>query len=285
MYGFEIMSELHLTAEQLASNKKDFQTIFQKTLQDESIKVRVSALKAITAFISGIDDQDVVMEFEPILGLLLQTVVKALEFDEEQGQHALESMSELTGAHPEVWKSHTGYLLEVVAQIVSAKQLDAGTRSAAIEVVLSLSSEMPAALRKAPETSTKLFPALVQMLTEVEEDEATWVETVENKEMLGSDPYSIAVSQISRLVGDLGEKKTLEAAQPLISKCIQSQHWQERQAGFTLSGLIAEPCKEFFKKNLGEVFGCAKQGVSDAHYRVKYAGLSAMAMMYSECAP
>jgi hypothetical protein len=32
------------------------------------------------------------------------------------------------------------------------------------------------------------------MLTEVEEDEATWVETVENKEMLGSDPYSIAVS-------------------------------------------------------------------------------------------
>lgn len=49
--------------------------------------------------------------------------------------------------------------------------------------------------------------------------------------------------------------------------------------------MIAEPCKEFFKKNLGEVFGCAKQGVSDVHYRVKYAGLSAMAMMYNECAP
>lgn len=101
------------------------------------------------------------MEFEPVLGLLLQTVVKALEYDEEQGQHALESLSELTGAHPEVWKSQTGYLLEIVSQIVSAKQLDAGTRSAAIEVVLSLSSEMPAALRKAPETSTKFIPALV----------------------------------------------------------------------------------------------------------------------------
>lgn len=29
----------------------------------------------------------------------------------------------------------------------------------------------------------------------------------------------------------------------------------------------------------------AKQGVSDPHYRVKYAGLGAMAMIYSECAP
>lgn len=63
------------------------------------------------------------------------------------------------------------------------------------------------------------------MLCEVEEDEAEWAQAIENKEMLGSDPYSIAVSSISRLVVDLGEKKTLEAAQPLVSKCIQSQSW------------------------------------------------------------
>lgn len=67
----------------------------------------------------------------------------------------------------------------------------------------------------------------------------------------------------------------------MITKCIQSPSWVERQAGYTLSGLISESCKDFFKKNLESVFGCAKQGVSDAHYRVKYAGLSAMAMMYS----
>ena len=78
MYGFEIMSELHLTEEQMTSNKKDFQAIFSKMLVDDSIHVRTSALKAITAFISGIDNQDVVMEFEPILGLLIDTVSKAL---------------------------------------------------------------------------------------------------------------------------------------------------------------------------------------------------------------
>jgi hypothetical protein len=74
MYGFEIMSELHLTSEQMAANKRDFSTIFVKALNDDSIHVQTAALKAITAFLSGIDDQDVVMEFEPILPLLIQTV-------------------------------------------------------------------------------------------------------------------------------------------------------------------------------------------------------------------
>jgi hypothetical protein len=48
---------------------------------------------------------------------------------------------------------------------------------------------------------------------------------------------------------------------------------------------VAESCADYFKKNLGEALGLAKQGVSDAHYRVKYAGLGAMAMIYRECAP
>jgi len=172
-----------------------------------------------------------------------------------------------------------------VSQIVLCKEFEAGTRSAAIEVVLALSEQMPAALRKAPETTTAFFPALVSMLTEVEEDEEAWAEEAENKDMLGSDPHSTAVQAITRLCKDIGEKKTLEAAQPLIGKCIQSTNWVERQAGYTLSGLVAEACAEFFKKNLGEAFSCAKAGVSDNHYRVKYAGLGSMMMIYTHCAP
>lgn len=212
----------------MTANKKDFQAIFSKSLKDESINVRTSALKAITAFISGIDDQDVVLEFEPILGLLIDTVSKALQVDEEQGTQALDSLGELTGAHPEVWKSNTSKLLNVVSQVIMHKEFEAGTRSAAVEVVLALSEEMPASLRKAPETTTSFFPALVSMLTEVEEDDETWADEAENKDMLGSDPHSTAVQAISRFCRDIGEKKTLEAAQPLIGKCIQSQNWSER---------------------------------------------------------
>ena len=37
MYGFEIMSELHLTSEQMTANKADFQAIFTRALEDQSI--------------------------------------------------------------------------------------------------------------------------------------------------------------------------------------------------------------------------------------------------------
>ena len=140
MYGFEIMSEMHLTSEQLTGAKKDFQAIFEKALVDPEILVRVAALKAITAFVGAIDDQDIVMEFVPILEPLLNTVVKALEADEEQGRLALESLGELTGAHPEVWKANTSFLIQVVSDVATMKSFEPGTRSAAIEVVLSLSN-------------------------------------------------------------------------------------------------------------------------------------------------
>jgi hypothetical protein len=46
------------------------------------------------------------MGFAPILPALLGTMVEALKADEDQGRVALESMAELTGTHPEIWKDH-----------------------------------------------------------------------------------------------------------------------------------------------------------------------------------
>lgn len=58
-------------------------TIFQKGLNDKDMNVRVASLKAITAFLSGIEDQEVVLGFSPILDVVLTTVVDALQKDED----------------------------------------------------------------------------------------------------------------------------------------------------------------------------------------------------------
>ena len=71
-----------------------------------------------------------------------------------------------------------------------------GTRSAAIEVILSLSSEMPAALRKINETKTSFFPALVKMLMENEQDDETWANEIEDPDKLAIDPVSTASSSL-----------------------------------------------------------------------------------------
>ena len=174
MYVFEILSEMHLTSEELSGAKVQFMQIFEQALQDSQIVVRVAALKAIASFVSGIDDSSVALEFTPVLSMLLDVVVEALHQDEEQGRQALESLGELTSAHPECWKTGTAKLLNVTAQVAQQKTFEDGTRSAAIEVVLSLSGAMPAPIRKAPELKTIFYPALTKMLMEVTEDDAEW---------------------------------------------------------------------------------------------------------------
>lgn len=56
MYLFEVLSDCHLTPDQLKKYKDSFMTIFGKSLTDREITVRVAALKATTAFLTSIDE-------------------------------------------------------------------------------------------------------------------------------------------------------------------------------------------------------------------------------------
>jgi hypothetical protein len=146
---------------------------------------------------------------------------------------------------------------------------------------------MPASLRKLEETKTMLIPALLQMLSEVEEDLDTWAEQVEEKEgAVGTtDPHHVAINAINCISTDLGEKTILIPFTGFIQKCVQSASWQERQAGYMCMGLIAEACKESMSKGMGEAMKLACAGVMDSNPRVRYAGLSCLALLLTELAP
>ena len=77
---------------------------------------------------------------------------------------------------------------------------------------------MPAPIRKAAETKSIFFPALVQMLMEVNTDDAEWQAEVEDYDKLASDPVSTAGSSIMRLSADLGEKTTLATCQLIVAQ-------------------------------------------------------------------
>lgn len=96
------------------------------------------------------------------------------------------------------------------------KNFEDGTRASAAEVVLALAQNLPASLRKIDETKTMFFPALIQMLTEVEEDMSVWSETIDEKEVGNTDPYNTAVNAINRLANDLGEKTVMAATSSFI---------------------------------------------------------------------
>lgn len=116
---------------------------------------------------------------------------------------------------------------------------------------------MPASLRKLDETKNMLFPALISLMTEVEEDMEIWATTNEEKIVGQTDPFNTAINAINVLSLSLGEKTVLAATSGLIQTCIASADWKQRQAGYMTMGLIAEACKESMKKNMDEAMKMA----------------------------
>ena len=163
--------------------------------------------------------------------------------------------------------------------------MEDGTRTAAIEVVLALAENMPAPIRKAPETKTVFIPALARMLMEVTADDAEWLEEAEDTDNLASNPVSTAASSIQRLSQCLGEKTTLVCCQPIIAECVRSDTNSQKQAGYHMLGLIAETCKESYAKNLAEAMQTASAGVNNSDQRVRYAALGALSQLMEQLSP
>ena len=145
----------------------------------------------------------------------------------------------------------------MVSEIIQNKSFEDGTRSQAAEIVLTLAKEVPATLRKMKEMSSLFAPSLVQLVTECEEDNATWAESFDDEDGTGNSAYAAGISSIERLSVDLKDKFTLAAFDPLINTCIASEDWKIKQAGYMTFGLITESCKEPMKTKLEPVLTMA----------------------------
>lgn len=216
---------------------------------------------------------------------MIDILVRSLKSDEDLGKSALESFIDLSQFNSEFFNDSACQIVKIIADIIRAKEFEVGTKSQASEIVLNLSEKMPAIMRKVNEMSLDFVPALFQLLTECEEDQEEWKLSLNDENGTGSDAYSIAVSAISRLSLQMKENFTLKAAAPLIQQCIAHQDWKIRQAGYLAIGLIAESCKDHFKKSIQESVTQVCQGIQDQHFRVQYASLSALANLLLQLSP
>ena len=79
MYNFEILAEYHLSQELIVENSKDFISLFSISLEDPHILIKVASLKAISSFLSTIDDEDVVLKYKSLTDKLLSVVIEVMK--------------------------------------------------------------------------------------------------------------------------------------------------------------------------------------------------------------
>ena len=118
MYNFEILSEYHLSQDLLVQNSQEFIDLFDKSLEDDNVEIKVASLKAITSFLSSIDEEAEVLKYKALSQKLLDVVIVVMQQDETQGQQSLEFMIELTQTHPDIWKDSVDKLIYVVSEVI-----------------------------------------------------------------------------------------------------------------------------------------------------------------------
>lgn len=264
LYNFELLAEYHLSQELIVQNSDNFLQLFTSSLEDAKIEVKVASLKAITSFLSSIDDEEVVLKYKALAEKLLTVVIEVLQKDEEKGRASLDSMIELTSTHADIWNGQISMLINVASQIMKNREFEQETRTSALEIVVTLSEQMATLLRKSvSDLKDNLIPAIAYMMTEVDlaDDLEAWLEEEELDMQAKQDPANVAAEAIQRISVYLGEKTTLVTCSDLIKSAIQSADWKEQWMGFKFLGMISEACTKSFSKNLVEIAQMSASGI------------------------
>ena len=288
MYNFEVLSEFHLSQELIVEHSEQFIQLFTATLQEKDILVRVAALKAISCFLSSIDDESVVLKYKQMMEGLLQVVIEVMQQDEEQGQASLEALIELTATHGDIWGSSVQKLIYVISEIIKNRQFEEATRQSALEIISTLAENMPPILRKhSDDLRDHLFPAIAFMMTEVElaDDLPAWFALEDTEIQAKNDPAAVAADALSRMASYLGEKTTLHCSIHLVKSAIESSEWKEQCMGFSFLGMISDACKKQFKSNIDDVAKMTVSGFRNENPRVRFEALQSTGLLLNDLAP
>lgn len=108
----------------------------------------MAALKAISIFLSSIDDEQEVLKYRGIMEGLLTVVIEVMKQDETQGQASLEALIELSSTHGDIWDGSVPKLIYVISEVLKNRDFEDNTRQSALEIIGTLGESLPPLLRK-----------------------------------------------------------------------------------------------------------------------------------------
>lgn len=103
-------------------------TLFQHSLSDSDVRVKVATLKALTSFLTCFDDEEQVMKYKGMMGQLIQLVIEVLQTNEDEGKASLQSLIELTQSYADIWANDIAKLIYVCSDVMKTASFDLSTR-------------------------------------------------------------------------------------------------------------------------------------------------------------
>lgn len=246
--------------------------------------VRVQAVRAIGAFILAHEkDSSILKAFADMLPQIIEVIGASIK--EEDDQTLLKLLVELAENCPKFLRANLENVFEMCIKVFNDDDVEDSWRHLALEVMVSLAENAPAMVRnKAEKYVIVLIPMILQMMTDLEEDE-TWATDDDDGDDDTNDNNIIAESALDRLACGLGGKSVLPHIISTLPAMLMHEDWKQRYAALMAVSAIGEGCHKQMEAMLDDVMRGVIGFLADPHPRVRYAACNAIGQMSTDFAP
>ncbi|XP_075146226.1 karyopherin beta 3 [Haematobia irritans] len=250
------------------------------------VEVRFQAVRAVGAFILRHDKEKEAVIYKQFADLLPRMIMITAESIEAQDdQSLLKLLIDMTETCPKFLRPQLEIIFEICMKVFSSQDVEDSWRHLVLEVMVSLSENAPAMVRKRAEKYViALIPLVLQMMTDMDDDE-DWATSDSVTDDDNSDNNVIAESSLDRLACGLGGKSVLPHVMNALPAMLSHSDWKQRYAALMAISAIGEGCHKQMEAMLEQVMAGVLNFLRDPHPRVRYAACNAIGQMSTDFAP
>lgn len=246
--------------------------------------VRIQAVRAVVAFIL-LNEKEIEIQksFSDLLPHVIMITADSIK--NEDDQTLIKLLIDMAENVPKFLRPQLENIFEMCINVFQSDDVDDEWRHLALEVMVSLSENASAMVRKKAEKHiAALIPHVLKMMTELLDDD-DWANDDEFVDEDTSENNVIAESALDRLACGLGGKAILPHIIQLIPQMMNNPDWRYRHAALMAISAAGEGCHKQMESMLDNITaGCLKYLI-DPHPRVRYAACNAIGQMATDFAP
>ena len=288
IFLIEILCELRVLNDEVVKNSiSEFLEIFRKGLTDPDTNVKVNSLKAVSGFLNNLTKKEIIMQFQELAQVIIQSLIVVLKTDTESGKLSLQALNDLADSQGKFWKDNLDELVNVVCEIAKETSFENEIRETSLEIVYSLAKATPANMRKCKVLKTTFIPLLFHLMYDLDniKDLESWTMSNEDAELDSPEMFYGTVEGLGRLCHDLGGKYMLENSFGYIENFLNDSDWIKNHAALSAMGWMAAGCIGQFKINLKDLLNHVSIALIKEHPRVRYASLVSLSFLLEDLSP
>lgn len=231
-------------------------------------EIQFQAVRAVGAYILLHNkDANIYKNFADLLPRVI--IITAESIEAQDDQTLLKILIELAETCPKYLRSQIENVFDLCCKVFANTDVEDSWRHLALEVMVSMSENAPAMVRKhAEKYIVVLIPLVMAMMADLE-DEPTWSVTEELSDDDNGDNNVIAESALDRMACGLGGKAVLPHITHTIPSMMVSPDWKQRHAALMAISAIGEGCHKQMEEMLDGVMNQVLQFLKDEHPRVR----------------